>query len=120
MRYFKLVIAYDGTDFHGWQVQANKPTIQGEIINVLRRITQENVQLHGAGRTDAGVHALGQVASYRTSELQSRQYLVCRLLLEKKKNNNNPHERQDNVPYYVWDGLRQRMRIGESLVNSVS
>ncbi len=66
MRYFKLVIAYDGTDFHGWQVQANKPTIQGEIINVLRRITQENVQLHGAGRTDAGVHALGQVGSFRT------------------------------------------------------
>ena len=66
MRYFKLVIAYDGTDFHGWQMQSNKPTIQGEIINVLRRITQENVQLHGAGRTDAGVHALGQVGSFRT------------------------------------------------------
>jgi tRNA pseudouridine38-40 synthase len=60
MRYFKLTIAYDGTDFHGWQMQLNKPTIQGEIVNVLRRITQENVQLHGAGRTDAGVHALGQ------------------------------------------------------------
>jgi tRNA pseudouridine38-40 synthase len=66
MRYFKLTIAYDGTDFHGWQIQANKPTIQGEIVNVLRRITQENVQLHAAGRTDAGVHALGQVGSFRT------------------------------------------------------
>jgi tRNA pseudouridine38-40 synthase len=66
MRYFKLTIAYDGTDFHGWQIQSNKPTIQGEIVNVLRRITQENVQLHGAGRTDAGVHALGQVGSFRT------------------------------------------------------
>jgi tRNA pseudouridine38-40 synthase len=66
MRYFKLTIAYDGTDFHGWQIQANKPTIQGEIVNVLRRLTQENVQLYGAGRTDAGVHALGQVASFRT------------------------------------------------------
>src|SRR2546421_7543865 len=66
MRYFKLIIAYDGTDFHGWQMQSNKPTIQGEIINVLRRITQENVQLHGAGRTAAGVHALGQVGSFRT------------------------------------------------------
>ena len=39
MRYFKLIIAYDGTDFHGWQMQSNKPTIQGEIVNVLRRIT---------------------------------------------------------------------------------
>jgi tRNA pseudouridine38-40 synthase len=66
MRYFKLTIAYDGSDFHGWQIQANKPTVQGEIVGVLCRLTQENVQLHGAGRTDAGVHALGQVASFRT------------------------------------------------------
>ena len=66
MRHFKLTIAYDGTDFHGWQIQAEKPTIQGEIVNVLRRLTQEHVYLHGAGRTDAGVHALGQVGSFRT------------------------------------------------------
>ena len=66
MRYFKLTIAYDGTDFHGWQVQSSKPTIQGEIANVLGRLTQERVALHGAGRTDAGVHALGQVASFKT------------------------------------------------------
>src|ERR1700738_4271017 len=71
MRYFKLTIAYDGTDFHGWQIQANKPTVQGEIVNVLRRITQENVQLHAAGRTDAGVHALGQVGSFRTQSALS-------------------------------------------------
>jgi tRNA pseudouridine38-40 synthase len=71
MRYFKLIIAYDGTDFHGWQMQSNKPTIQGEIINVLRRITEENVQLHGAGRTDAGVHALGQIGSFRTQSTLS-------------------------------------------------
>jgi len=66
MRYFKLTIAYDGTEFHGWQMQGDKPTVQGEIVSVLRRLTQENVQLNGAGRTDAGVHALGQVASFRT------------------------------------------------------
>lgn len=66
MRHFKLTIAYDGTNFHGWQIQSEKPTIQGEIVNVLRRLTQENVQLYGAGRTDAGVHALGQVASFKT------------------------------------------------------
>lgn len=67
MRHFKLTIAYDGTDFHGWQIQSEKPTIQGEIVGVLRRITQEKgLLLHGAGRTDAGVHALGQVASFRT------------------------------------------------------
>jgi tRNA pseudouridine38-40 synthase len=66
MRYFKLTIAYDGTDFHGWQMQTGKPTIQGEIVNVLQRLTQEKVILQGAGRTDAGVHALGQVGSFRT------------------------------------------------------
>jgi tRNA pseudouridine38-40 synthase len=71
MRYFKLTIAYDGTDFHGWQIQAHKPTIQGEIVAVLRRLTQENVQLLGAGRTDAGVHALGQVGSFRTQSALS-------------------------------------------------
>src|SRR5258707_15867254 len=75
MRYFKLTIAYDGTDFHGWQIQANKPTIQGEIVGVLRRLTQENVVLHAAGRTDAGVHALGQVGSFRTQSHLSAQEL---------------------------------------------
>lgn len=71
MRHFKLTIAYDGTDFHGWQIQSAKSTIQGEIVSVLRRVTQEAIQLHGAGRTDAGVHALGQVASFRTQSALS-------------------------------------------------
>src|SRR5499433_362174 len=66
MRYLKLTIAYDGTDFHGWQIQSGKPTIQGEIVAILRRLTQENIAIHGAGRTDSGVHAIGQVASFRT------------------------------------------------------
>src|SRR6266403_2228302 len=73
MRYFKLTIAYVGTAFHGWQIQANKPTIQGEIVGVLRRLTQENVVLHAAGRTDAGVHTLGQVGSFRTQSPLSAQ-----------------------------------------------
>jgi len=73
MRHFKLTIAYDGTDFHGWQMQANKPTIQGEIVSVLQQLTQEKIMLHGAGRTDAGVHALGQVASFRTQSGLSAQ-----------------------------------------------
>jgi tRNA pseudouridine38-40 synthase len=66
MRNLKLTIAYDGTAFSGWQKQLNAPTIQGELENVLSRITNNPVILHGAGRTDAGVHALGMVASFET------------------------------------------------------
>src|SRR6516225_6552353 len=73
MHHFKLTIAYDGTDFHGWQMQRSKPTIQGEIVNVLERLAQEKIFLHGAGRTDAGVHALGQVASFKTQSGLSAQ-----------------------------------------------
>src|SRR4029077_17454785 len=71
MRYFKLTIAYDGTDFHGWQMQSSKPTIQGEIVKILHQITQERVVLHGTGRTDAGVHAIGQVGSFKTQSTLS-------------------------------------------------
>ncbi len=75
MHNVKLTIAYDGTDFHGWQIQSSQPTIQGAIADVLRRITQEGVFLHGAGRTDAGVHALGQVAHFKTqSELSPAEF----------------------------------------------
>src|SRR5258706_6227285 len=71
MRNFKLTIAYDGTDCHDCQMHKSKPTVQGEIVSVLRRLTQEDTQLLGAGRTDAGVHALGQVGSFRTQSALS-------------------------------------------------
>jgi tRNA pseudouridine38-40 synthase len=61
---WKLVLAYDGTDFHGWQVQPGLATVQGELRDALARITGEDVLPQGSGRTDAGVHALGQVASF--------------------------------------------------------
>jgi tRNA pseudouridine38-40 synthase len=65
-RNVKLVLAYDGTDFSGWQIQPNHRTIQGLLQGRLREILGEPVELIGAGRTDAGVHASGQVASFRT------------------------------------------------------
>lgn len=64
MRNLRLDIAYDGTDFHGWQRQPEKPTIQGCVEAAIGQITGEKVKLTGAGRTDAGVHAAGQVANF--------------------------------------------------------
>src|SRR5262245_59495979 len=65
MRTLKLVLEYDGFDYCGWQVQARAPTLQGVIEAALEKILRERVRIHGAGRTDAKVHALGQVASFR-------------------------------------------------------
>jgi tRNA pseudouridine38-40 synthase len=64
-RNLKITLAYDGSEFHGWQVQPGFPTVQGILSECLGRITGENVLPQGSGRTDAGVHALAQVASVR-------------------------------------------------------
>ena len=63
---YKLTIQYDGTRYRGWQVQGNTDlTIQGKLEGVLSRLTGQLVEVHGSGRTDAGVHALGQVANVK-------------------------------------------------------
>ena len=63
MRNFKIILAYDGTEFSGWQVQPDAPSIQATLASAIGRVTGEKVLPQGSGRTDAGVHALGQVAS---------------------------------------------------------
>lgn len=67
MRNIKLTIEYDGKDFNGWQKQPGKPNIQGSIEYAIEQITGEKIELFASGRTDAGVHAYGQVANFKTN-----------------------------------------------------
>ena len=67
MRNIKLTIEYDGKDFNGWQKQPNKLNIQGTIEKAIEAVTDETVELNASGRTDAGVHSLGQVANFKTN-----------------------------------------------------
>ncbi len=78
IRNFKLALSYDGTDFHGWQVQPGLPTVQGTLADALLRLTGDVVLPQGSGRTDAGVHALAQVVSLAiTSPIPARGLVVA-------------------------------------------
>ena len=64
MRNIRLILQFDGTDFHGWQMQAEERTVQGELGTALRRLTGQDVVLHSSSRTDAGVHALAMPVNF--------------------------------------------------------
>ena len=66
MNYYKFIVAYDGTDYCGWQFQPEKPTIAGELSKTFERVFATKASIVGASRTDSGVHAIGQVALCRT------------------------------------------------------
>lgn len=68
MNNYKLIIQYDGSNFNGWQIQARGKTVQGEIKRALETLVKHEVVLTGAGRTDTGVHALGQVANFKSEQ----------------------------------------------------
>ncbi len=78
-RNLKITLAYDGSEFHGWQVQPGLPTVQGTLADCLKRLTGEDVLPQGSGRTDAGVHALAQVASVQLQSPIPERNLVIAL-----------------------------------------
>ena len=78
---YKLTLEYDGSKFSGWQVQNNARTVQGELQRVADELFGVAVDVHGAGRTDAGVHALGQVAHIKVREAR-RKYTASHLMTE--------------------------------------
>jgi len=117
LRTWKLTVAYDGTSFKGWQVQPGERTVQGELQAALRRITGEAPLPQGSGRTDAGVHALGQVASFKLAAPIPAENLLRALnrtlpasirVLEAKPVRNTFHARHSAVgktyEYRVFEG----------------
>jgi len=76
LRNIKLEIEYDGTDFYGWQIQPKLRTVQGEIQDKLKTILGHKINLIGAGRTDVGVHALGQAANFKTTSEVSKNSII--------------------------------------------
>jgi tRNA pseudouridine38-40 synthase len=103
---WKVTLSYDGTAYKGWQVQPNEATVQGELQQALRRVTGEGPLPQGSGRTDAGVHALGQVASFELTAPIPAENLRLALnrtlpdsirILEAKKVSNTFHARHSAV-----------------------
>lgn len=92
MRNIKLTIEYDGKEYGGWQKQPGKLNIQGEIERALKEITGEDIELIGSGRTDSGVHSLGQVANFKTNS---------NILIEK-------------VPLAINSSVKRNIRIVEA------
>ncbi len=123
IRNIKLVLEYDGGRYHGWQRQSQlKNTVQGRIEYVLKQMTGEEIELHGAGRTDAGVHAWGQVANFLTNSELSREEIKAYLekylpddiaLVSLEEMPDRFHSRLNATGkvyvYKIWNGTRKNV-----------
>lgn len=118
-RTIRLVLAYEGTGYAGWQLQKDRPTVQGAVEAALARLTGEKIRVQAAGRTDSGVHALGQVAGFKTfARLSVREFkeALNSLLPEDIRVVQAAQARPDFHPryqarrkcyrYHVWPGRR--------------
>ena len=109
---YKIIIQYDGTAFHGWQIQKKYLTIQGALENALKDFTAKKINVFGSGRTDSGVHALGQVAHFDLPEEIDSSILINALnakldyrikIIECEKVNNDFHARYSATKrHYVY------------------
>jgi tRNA pseudouridine38-40 synthase len=79
MSNYKLVIEYDGTNYSGWQIQPDKRTIQSEIQKHLSKLFNQKIKINGSGRTDAGVHALGQVANFKVNKSKASKIKISEI-----------------------------------------
>jgi tRNA pseudouridine38-40 synthase len=111
MRNIKFKLAYDGTDFSGWQAQPGQTTVQGALTDVLEKVTQRRPMTYAAGRTDAGVHAAGQVVNFRTqSELSTEEFQrACNALLPPSIRVNAAEEVSPDF-HSRWDALAKTYR----------
>ena len=127
MALFKVLIEYDGTRYSGWQVQKNARTVQGEIIRVLKKTCKtDDVELYGAGRTDAGVHALGQVAHLDVQTMLAPEIIRMKLndelpsdinILDVEKAPRGFHARHDAIARsYLYQISRRRTAFGKRYV----
>lgn len=109
-RTWKLTLSYDGTGFHGWQVQPGRPTIQGELQAALGRVTGESPLPQGSGRTDAGVHALAQVASFALRAPIPAENLQRALNRTLPRRSASPKRERHEVPRFMH-GIRPSPRL---------
>lgn len=129
MNTWKLEIEYEGTRYRGWQMQHNAKTVQGELMEASRKLFSSKVDVHGAGRTDAGVHALRQIAHLKVPDLKTNltprqiQFGFNDVLphdiniLSVRNGPENFHARHDAVArYYLYQISTRRTAFGKSLV----